>query len=516
MSLYTSGRARRSLIDTIAFRLVSQLATVLGYVVLVRGMSKEDFGVLNLLYAFIPVVSTVASLGLEQTLRRYQPEYLSAGNTAAAAWLVKLVASARFVTSVILLGLIVLGWNYVAPFFKLAPYRDEFLILCLLMLIHFQARILELSLASHMLQRYSVGGMAVIAIVKLLAYSLLANWSALTLGMALLADTVAFAVACALMWVGYRRYCAYDTTSSPYRPDPIERRRLIRYGAYNNFNDAGTLFLDSKTDNFFIAAIIDPLSVGIYSFYTRLNEMSQNMLPARMFQNVIQPLFFAIPGAQAREKVPQYFSLLVNLNLTWQLPVLAYAAAFHAEIVHTVFGGKFLEHSWMLPVIAGFAVFNVLDLPVTLVAQYQEKAATMLLSKVFAIYNVAALLLLVPTLGVAGAAIASGSARCMKYLFIWSRVRGLARWTNARIALTSSLVMWGAIVAACLLMKQMVPNHPVLQLCIGIVLVGFGGLAHIRGPALSGDDRRILSVVMAGREAALLRRLGFLTSVPRS
>ena len=74
MAVYTRGRARRSLIDTVMFRALSQIATVAGYIVMVRGMAKEDFGVFNLLYAFIPVISTVASLGLEQTLRRYQPQ----------------------------------------------------------------------------------------------------------------------------------------------------------------------------------------------------------------------------------------------------------------------------------------------------------------------------------------------------------------------------------------------------------------------------------------------------------
>ena len=126
MALYTRGRARRALIDTVAYRAISQVATILGYMVMVRAMTKEDFGVFNLLYSFIPVISTFASLGLEQTLRRYQPEYLRAGNRSAAAWLVRFVASARFGTNVILLSAILLGWNYVAPLFKLQPYRAEF------------------------------------------------------------------------------------------------------------------------------------------------------------------------------------------------------------------------------------------------------------------------------------------------------------------------------------------------------------------------------------------------------
>src|SRR5687768_13604082 len=98
MKLYTRERARRSLLHTIAFRALSQIATVLSYVILVRGIAAQEFGVLNLLYAFIPVVGTVTSLGLEQTLRRFQPEYLRADKPQAAAWLVRFVASTRFAT----------------------------------------------------------------------------------------------------------------------------------------------------------------------------------------------------------------------------------------------------------------------------------------------------------------------------------------------------------------------------------------------------------------------------------
>ena len=80
MKPYSKGRVRRSLFHTVFFRALSQLATVASYVVLVRGMTEQAFGILNLLYAVIPVISTTASLGIEQTMRRYQPEYLQSGN----------------------------------------------------------------------------------------------------------------------------------------------------------------------------------------------------------------------------------------------------------------------------------------------------------------------------------------------------------------------------------------------------------------------------------------------------
>src|ERR1035437_10132811 len=157
MLLYDRSKARRSLFDTITYRVASQAATVLGYVVLARAMNKEDFGVFNLLYSFIPLIGTAASLGLEQTLRRFQPEYLRTGSIEGAAWLVKRIAALRLGTNLLVLALVLIAWNRVAPYFDLGPYRNVFAIFCVLILLHFQTQILQLTMAAHMLHRFSVG-----------------------------------------------------------------------------------------------------------------------------------------------------------------------------------------------------------------------------------------------------------------------------------------------------------------------------------------------------------------------
>src|SRR5882724_6266055 len=121
--IYTRGRARRSLIDTVAFRVLSQITTALALVIQVRGMSEHDFGIYSLLYTFIPVIGTLLSLGLEQVMQRYQPEYLRAGNKLGAAWLLRRIATGRLATNILIICVVLLGWNVVAPLFKLTPYR---------------------------------------------------------------------------------------------------------------------------------------------------------------------------------------------------------------------------------------------------------------------------------------------------------------------------------------------------------------------------------------------------------
>jgi O-antigen/teichoic acid export membrane protein len=510
MSLYSRKSARRSLFDTMMYRGLSQVVTMLSYIVIVRGMTEHEFGVLSLLYAFIPVVSMLASLGLEQTLRRFQPEYLESGNKRAAAWLVRVVASARLATNVAFLAIVLLAWNLVAPLFKLTAYRADFALFCLLILIHFQSRILQLTLASHMLHRYSVGSIAVLNAAKLVAYLGLMSFGELTLRNAILADLLANGTAYAMLKIAHLRFCTPPPAAEPFRVNAAERKRLLRYGFYNNFNDVGSLVLTSRSDNFFIAAFLDPIAVGAYSFYVRLNEMTGHLVPTRLFDNVIQPMFFATPREQSELRIPRYFSLLVNINLLWELPLAAYVVAYHREIVQVLFGGKFLDHSILLPVVVGFTTLQVFGTPATLVAQYMEKASIILYSKVFSIYNIAAMLMLLPFAGLYGAAIATGTAQLMKNLFIWWFVRRIARWTNWMAVSVSALAIWGGAVALCLGLKHVTSWPPIFDLLGGMLVVGVGWLLYIRSPAVSHSDREILGNLLHGREARILRWVGVL------
>src|SRR5262245_5781134 len=505
MSFYSKGRIRRSLLYTAAFRATTQFATFAAYVVLVRGMAEQSFGVLNLLYSVIPLLSTAASLGIEQTLRRYQPEYL-ATRPEAAAWLLRVAGWLRLATNLFLLCTILLLWQWIAPLFHLEAYRTEFAIFGFLVLLHFQASILQISLSSHMLQGYSVGMTLVLSVVKLIAYLVLARHDALTLVNAIYADIAGYALMYAGLRIAHYRHCPLPPPH--FRLDRNERHRLLKYSLYNNFNDAGTLLLTSKSDNFFIAALMNPAAVGAYSFYVRLNEMTANLLPTRQFSNVVQPLFFSIPAEEAKTRVPRYFTLLVNLTGTLQLPMFVFALCYHSEIVSAFFGGKFIDSSWLLPIIVGFATLNRSEVPVMLVAQYQEKASIILLSKIFAIYNAVALLALVPIAGVYGAAIATGSAQMMKNLFIWWHVRGAARWTNLGAVITMAVIIWGPCALACFALKSLLHLPPLWDLMIGAALCGLGALLYVRSPALSQSDRHILASVFHGREGRILTWLG--------
>lgn len=511
MSLYSAARARRALFYTIGFRVVSQAATILSFVVLVRGLSEQSLGVYSLLYSVLPVIGTVASLGLDQVLKRFLPEYLQAGNQAGAAWLVRVIVRLRLVTNLVLLGLILLTWNLVAPVFHLQDHRADFEVFGLVALLYFQVIILQSALAAHMLHNYSVGSVAVLSIGKLLAYLAVSHFFEFSLRAAIVADLAAYAGAWLVLAIAHHLRCRAPQDVPPYNAAPDEKRRLKRYAVANNFNESSSLLLYVQTDNFFIAAMMNAVAVGAYSFYARINEMAMNLVPIRLFENVVQPMLFATRKEVAAERLPRYFTFLVNISMLVQWPLIAFSLVYHHELIQLVFGGKFIEYSPLLPVVFAFAwTNNVFSTPVTMIALYGENPSLILKSQLFGLYQVAAMLVLVPVLGLYGAAIATGTLHLFRNIWVWWHVRETARWLNFWPAMIAGFTVWGLAVVACLGIKYFVPLPPLAQLVAGAVVCAGAGLIYVRGPAFATSDRQILGGVLHGKEATLLRWIGLL------
>jgi O-antigen/teichoic acid export membrane protein len=155
-----------------------------------------------------------------------------------------------------------------------------------------------------------------------------------------------------------------------------------------------------------------------------------------------------------------------------------------------------------------FSTINCFATPVSLMAQYEEKAKIQLLSKVFAVYSVAAMLLMIPIMGLYGAALASGSAQALKNLFVWWHVRHRAVWLNGWAAFSTSLLLWGGAVAVCYALKSVIAAPSYVHLGLGVIVFAAIGLLCVRSPVLCGTDRELLQRLFGGKETRLLRRLG--------
>jgi O-antigen/teichoic acid export membrane protein len=133
----------------------------------------------------------------------------------------------------------------------------------------------------------------------------------------------------------------------------------------------------------------------------------------------------------------------------------------------------------------------------------------MLASELFGLYQVAAMLVLIPALGLYGAALSTGTFHAFRNFWIWWQMRREVRWRNFKGVLTMGLLVWGGVVAVCSLLRMFLPTLPaIVQMVIGGVICGMGALVYLRSSGISQSDREVLANLMHGREAHLLRWLG--------
>ena len=503
---YTRKSARAAAFFSLLLRVPAQAATLACYVVLVRVLPESEFGIYALFYAMIPVVGTLLSFGMEDTLRRYQPEYLRQGENRLAHWLTRRIGQLRVATTCIFIVFALVFWDQFAPLFKIVDYRQHFMLFAVLLLSHFQCQLLSMSLSAHLMQKYSVGLTAVFSIVKLAGYGIAVAFWNLDLWTAILADVLAYCVFFAGLKYAYLLKADHRRgTMSRFAPQ--EAKRLIRYATYYSFNDAGTLTLDVRKDNFFLAAYLDTTSAGAYAFATRFSEMLGRVSPILLLESVIQPLFVSLDYKTYPERVHRYFSLLFTLTLLTRLPLFAFTAIYHREIVEVVFAGRFIEYSYLLALASLFALGAIITIPITLVAQLEEKAQFILASKIFGILGILASLILIPLVGVVGAVVASGTAIVLKNLFVWWFVRRLGRWTNAKAFLTSAFVIWTLFAVVAHQERLWLAEHPALALVGGLAILAAFSLVQLR-VSLTADQRALIGNLFSGRERKVLQLLG--------
>ena len=505
-SPYTRRSARAATFHTLLLRVPAQIASLLGYVVLVRLLPESAFGVYSLFYAIVPVVGTLLSLGMEDTLRRYQPEYLRNGENRLAHLLVQRMGWLRLLTTLLLSVVALVFWERLGPLFKVAEYKEQFMLFVALMLTHFQCQLLVMALSGHLLQKYSVGWTAAFSLVKLAGYSVAALAWQLDLQSAIVVDLVAYCVFYAGLKYAYLRKTDRQRGATR-RFSAEERKRLVRYATYYSFNDAGTLTLDARKDNFLLAAFLDTVSVGAYAFAIRFNDMIGRLSLTTQLESVIQPLFVSLDYRHDGERVHRYFSLIFNLSLLSRLPVIAFTTIYHREIVEVVFAGRFLEYSYLLPLVALFTIGTAISTPITLVAQLEEKAQFILASKIFGVVGIGASVLLIPMAGVVGAVLASGTAIVLKNLFLWWFVRDVARWTDAARFVSRSALVWAAFAGLALLHRAWLADHPVTMLLTALALWSPFLLLQVR-TAATPEHRAIIAGMFSGPERRALQWLG--------
>jgi O-antigen/teichoic acid export membrane protein len=364
-----------------------------------------------------------------------------------------------------------------------------------------------LTLSAFLLQQWTSGLAAVFTALKVVGY-FAASISGLSLSTALAIDFGAYIFWYVGLQLAYRKYIPYPEQGETDHFSRPERRRVIRYATFYNFNDVGSLALSTRADYLFIAGFLSPVAVGAYAFATQLDTMLRKLMPVSFFLNVIQPLVFTLDYKTQKDRARQYFRFLVKLTFLFQLPVTILIVSVPTQLITVAFAGKFIEYSHVLVATFLFATIASPQVPVGLVAQLAERAGIVMLSKIFSIYNIVANVILIPRYGIMGAVIATGSANILKHVFIWTFVREVASFQSTGRFFINQVLVW---LSCWAILATITPNvSPIVGVAVGLIVVAVCALIGLRLADFSDTECKLIRRVAGERISSVLLAFGFI------
>lgn len=474
---------------TLIFKTLSQLCGVLATVLLVRGLSENDYGIYNLLYSVIGLIGTVASLGIGNTLQRYIPEYYQKGEFKIAHNLFRMTSAIRLVTDAAILGFILLLWQEIAPVLKITDYKAHFMLFTLVIVLHQQRNLLEISLSSYFLHKYSKSIGLIFSMVKAAGYGAIIILDA-NLWYAIIIDLLAYSLVFSGLQILYFNKIPVSGGNMDYFTKQ-EKKRVTKYALFYNFNDTGVGLLNADFDNFIIVMFLNPAAVGAYSFCVQLTIQITSLLPLKYFKDVIKPAFFSIGVSSRKNDVSLVFQSLVKINSIFAIPCFFFLLLYSKQIISIVFNNKFIEYT---PVLCGIFFFSILNsLPFGTVAQFKEKADIILYSKIFAVYNLIANVVLIKMFGIWGAVFATGTATLAKNCFIWFFVKEDASFKGMGLFFAKIILYWTTLSTAIHSIHLIFPGHSIYQLIVGILVFSTSFFIQFKCNYFTNTEKKIMS-----------------------
>jgi len=255
--VYSTANAMRAAKFTIILKSVSQLLGLLTTFLLVKLLTEESYGAYNSLLSALTVMGGIFSLGIGNTLARYVPQYFKDKNINLVIKLCRYAFVLRFISLLIILFV---GFQFkeeLARTFNLTPYLASLLPFALVILLHFQSRLLSIVLSSCLLQGINQTAQILLVSVKTVVYVyFLVSSTVPSVYEILIVDVAAYLIMLITLMLGYYLYIGKNTVEGRSKFTAEEKKKIIKYGAFNNLNDVGLVSLGRDIDVLFIASII--------------------------------------------------------------------------------------------------------------------------------------------------------------------------------------------------------------------------------------------------------------------
>lgn len=374
------------------------LLGVVTNIVLARVLGASMLGQYNYWLWLIGLLALVASPGLPQAMTKFGAEYLGQGERQTASAIFARLLRLELLLSAVVGGL-VLVYAWAVPSTDAAALAlVAFSVLLVTTEVFFQAAA-KASLDFRIFSQASLLGGLVYAGAAITLVSL--GFGIYTLLLVYIARRIV-----TIILIGWKLPSHYSVQGALQFGIPPELlRRILRY-----CRDIVLIFATStlpyeRFGIFFLSRFATDVDIAFYSqsFDLAVKSMA---IPA-IFTATLLPTFSSLQGQNDRERIDRVYLSSNRLAAAIAMPIGLGGAAV-ASSVALLYGPEFLS---MAPILAVFFVGNIAgsiaSVSVAMLYSMEEQNYIVRLNAVMAVFNIVLSLLLVPSFGATGAALAT-------------------------------------------------------------------------------------------------------------
>ncbi|MCS4149402.1 lipopolysaccharide biosynthesis protein [Salinibacter ruber] len=472
---------------------------------LARALSTDHYGIYKLVGSVLVFSSYAASFGLEMTVTRFIPDYLTKGRPAAAN---KLLGGAILIRGLAIVILVIGAVGFGEQLGRTFNAQELFGPLLVLLLVHAGFKLLN-SIGRAFLTAYSrrhvVGYIRIasnLVLAGLIGY-LYFTGGGIYFAIAVLATKSVLEFVLFLA-TGMRH--VVENAQAARGDATLSLSRLGSYSGYNWLFKGGHVFREYSVDHFVISYFLGPTQVAFYGVAIAIPKMLRSVSPGRMLHGVLLPTFvkrYEESGSFA--EVKKGYVLLQKINIVLLLPAILALLVFVPELIELVYSEKYVGAAWTARILIAFSFFQSMGDSFYLVSHAVEKANLVFYSSLVGLYNLAADVALVPFFGINGAALATGSAGLLVFAYFMLVYRSLYDVAFPLLGGVMGTVLLNSVPLLALLgITKMIGLFTLQGMAVAVV----GGFSYI-GTALFNDvfTDQEKSIIMRRTDIPLLRRI---------
>lgn len=343
---YSASRVSRGVAYLLGGKIVTSVAGVGTFLLLVRSLPIEQFAAYSVLFALVELVDAITGVGLTQVLSRYVPELLVGHRHKSLRGLLAVTLALRGIVLAVFLGLIYLVAPIVSPLIGLADWEWAVRAYLAVVLVRVAAATLFTVLESMLHQAIAQTGAALVTVMRFALLALAAGQGALDLQTVIAIELVTDLIGCTVMLFGMLRAVPSKVAGEPEVGDWIRSNgvRMFEFGIKGYLQHMLIMPYGGATNRLLVGGALGSPEVALFGFAQSVADLMERYLPVKLLAGVIRPVLTARYARSGRFSDLRFTANLIfktNATLVCLAAVVIYAGG--EDMVTFIAAGKYRD-----------------------------------------------------------------------------------------------------------------------------------------------------------------------------